>query len=126
MVARVLTESQEDYLEAILVLEKKNRVARVSEIATALHVRKSSVTAALKSLSAHGLAVYTPYAHVVLTGKGARVARALARNHARLKRFFMERLGIPAKAADRNACRMEHALDPEVMEKLMAAVEQPH
>ena len=119
-----LSESQEDYLEAILDLETNNRVARVSDIAKALNVKKSSVSAALKNLAARGLAVYTPYAHVALTADGMRFARTMVRYHVRLKRFFMERLALPEKTADRNACRMEHALEKEVMERLLSHLEK--
>ena len=44
-----LTPSLEDYLEAILRLERKNRVARVKDIAVLLNVQMPSVTGALKN-----------------------------------------------------------------------------
>ena len=119
-----LTESQEDYIEAILLLEENGRVARVSDIATTLGVRKSSVTVALKNLAGRQLAVYSPYAHVVLTPEGKRLAGVLSRTHGRLKRFFTEQLGLPAAVANRNACRMEHALDNNVMDKLLSHLDR--
>ena len=41
----------EDYLEGIIVLVRRDRVARVRDIAGRMGVGMSSVTAALKSLS---------------------------------------------------------------------------
>jgi DtxR family transcriptional regulator, Mn-dependent transcriptional regulator len=120
----VLTESQEDYLEAILALEEKNRVARVSDIAESLDVKKSSVTAALRGLAKRNLVEYSPYAQVRLTAQGKLGARALSQSHRRLKRFFIDRLGVSEEVADRNACRMEHALDPKVMERLLSHLER--
>jgi Mn-dependent DtxR family transcriptional regulator len=54
--SEILSASLEDYLEAILQLERGSRVARVSEIADQLHVSRPSVTGALKNLSGRGLA----------------------------------------------------------------------
>ncbi len=45
-----LTPSLENYLEAILFIETRNRVARVKDIADHLNVQMSSVTVALKNL----------------------------------------------------------------------------
>ena len=45
MMKKDLTQSLEDYLEAIYFLEKKSRVARVKDIAARLSVQMPSVTA---------------------------------------------------------------------------------
>lgn len=53
-----LSASLEDYLEAILSLERVSRVARVSDIAGRLGVSRPSVTGALKSLGARNLVAH--------------------------------------------------------------------
>ena len=63
----ILSASLEDYLEAILQLEREVRVARVSEIADQLKVSRPSVTGALKNLAGRGLVSHAPYGHVTLT-----------------------------------------------------------
>ena len=55
---RQLSTSLEDYLEAIIRLEKANRVARVKDIAGALNVQMPSVTGALKTLRDKGYVDY--------------------------------------------------------------------
>jgi DtxR family Mn-dependent transcriptional regulator len=45
-----LTESMENYLEAILELERPHKVARAKDIADKLHIQRDSVTGALKAL----------------------------------------------------------------------------
>ena len=119
-----LTASLEDYLEAILFLVKQNRVARVRDIAERSGVRMSSVTGALRSLADKGLVNYAPYRVVTLTAAGRRAARELVRRHEALRRFFSEALGVDGEAAERNACHVEHAIEPDVLDRLAAFSEE--
>ena len=43
----LLTESMEDYLEAILALERLHKVARAKDIAERMEVKRGTVTGAL-------------------------------------------------------------------------------
>ncbi|MDT8390098.1 MAG: metal-dependent transcriptional regulator [Lentisphaeria bacterium] len=113
-----LSAEMEDYLEAIADLESANGRARVRDIATCLSVRMPSVTQALRSLTEKGYVRYEPYRPPALTPKGKRVAAAVQRRHVVIRRFLMEVLHVEAAAADRNACRLEHAMDREVLEHL--------
>jgi DtxR family Mn-dependent transcriptional regulator len=110
-----LSASLEDYLEAILLLEKASRVARVSEIAGQLGVSRPSVSGALKSLRARGLVTHEPYGHVTLTVEGARIAAEVERRHLAIRDFLTGVLGIPGDRAETTACKMEHVLEPEVL-----------
>jgi DtxR family Mn-dependent transcriptional regulator len=110
-----LSASLEDYLEAILLLERSSRVARVSEIAEKLGVSRPSVTGALKSLSSRRLVVHAPYGHVTLTAEGARIAAEVERRHLAIRDFLTGVLGIPGDRAETTACKMEHVLEPEIL-----------
>ena len=70
VVTKRLTPSLEDYLETILLLVRRDRVARVRDIAGHMGVAMSSVTAALKSLSKRKLVNYDPYEVITLTASG--------------------------------------------------------
>ncbi len=70
-----LSESLEDYLEAIYHLVAEKQVARSRDIATRLRVGRSSVTGALQALSEKGLVNYEPYEAITLT-RGGRAAAA--------------------------------------------------
>jgi DtxR family Mn-dependent transcriptional regulator len=118
-----LSASLEDYLEAILQLERASRVARVSEIAELLHVSRPSVTGALKILTGRGLAVHARYGHVTLTEAGERIAEDVKRRHVAIRDFLTGVLGIPLDKAETAACRMEHVLDPEVLARFVAHAE---
>lgn len=114
-----MTASQEDYLEAILQLSEENRVARSKEIAERLNVTKASVTGALRQLKANGLVNHDPYSYITLTEEGERIARDVTRRHEILADFLLRVLGLDEKAADENACRIEHAIDQEVLDRLI-------
>jgi DtxR family Mn-dependent transcriptional regulator len=123
MARKKLTASQEDYLEAILLLVREGRVARVRDIAAHVGVGKPSVTAALKSLAKRNLVNYDPYQYITLTDAGRTAAQRVERRHHVLKDFLTEILGIDAATAEENACRMEHAVDQQVMQRLQAFAE---
>jgi DtxR family transcriptional regulator, Mn-dependent transcriptional regulator len=118
-----LTSAMEDYLEAIYHLERERRIARVRDIAGRLGVKMSSVTSALKSLGARGFIRYDPHQFIELTERGMERAKQIVRKHEILKRFFTRVLNVDEASAEDNACRIEHNLDPAVMEKLVAFVE---
>ena len=119
----VLSESLEDYLEAILLLERESRVARVSEIADQLNVSRPSVTGALKNLAARGLVTHEPYGHVTLTDEGNDIAIEVERRHVAIRSFLVGVLGVPKEKADTTACRLEHVLEPDVLAHFVAYAE---
>ncbi len=118
-----LSASLEDYLEVIFHLEQSNRVARAKDIADQMSVQRASVTGALKALSGRGLINYSPYSFITLTPSGRDIAREVIRRHKTLKEFFMNTLQLGPEDAEANACRIEHAIDPTAMERLVRFVE---
>ena len=118
-----LTRSLEDYLEAILYLIRKGRVARVRDIAKRLGVGMPSVTVALKALSQRKLVNYDPYEVITLTDHGREVAEEISRRHFVLRRFLTDVLGLDGESAEANACRMEHAVDEALLERLIRFAE---
>jgi DtxR family transcriptional regulator, Mn-dependent transcriptional regulator len=118
-----LTSAMEDYLEAIYHLERERRIARVRDIANRLGVKMSSVSSALKSLGSRGLIQYDPHQFITLTERGIKKAKEIVRKHEVLQRFLVKVLQVDETVAEDNACRIEHHLDPEVIEKLTRFVE---
>ena len=105
-----LSESLEDYLEAILELEETHKVARAKDIAEKLGVQRGSVTGSLKALKEKGLIEQEHYGYVSLTKQGVRMAREIARRHTVLKDFLLSVLQLAPQEAEDVACKMEHAL----------------
>lgn len=119
MQVRRLSATQENYLESIFALEEKSGSAHVLDIAASVGVHKSTVTAALKTLSAKGLVNYAPYGAVTCTPEGRRIAGRVAHSHEVIRDFLQEILLVDPEAAEENACRMEHVMDPDVMDRLV-------
>ena len=113
-----LSAKAEDYLETILRLSETPRGARTGDIAGALRVQPSTVSAALKSLKEQGLLDYEPYGVVGLTPKGRQVAEDIAGRHVALRRFFTETLGLSQEEAELAACGMEHDATPLVLDRI--------
>jgi len=118
-----LTPQSEDYLEAIFRAIAQKGIARAGEISRRLSVHKSTVTAALKGLAEKGLVNYTPYEPVTLTPAGRQVAEEVTRRHEAIRRFLVDVLVVEPEAAEANACRMEHAMDPDVADRLLRFME---
>lgn len=115
-------ESGEDYLEAILLLSKQQKDVHSVEVARKLGVAKPTVTKAVKNL------VQMEYItmdgmHLKLTEKGMARAEEIYEKHTLITRFW-ELLGVPTEPAERDACRMEHLVSPEVYEAISNFVEK--
>ena len=115
-----LSESLEDFLEIILDLERENKVARAKDIAERMNIQPGSVTGALKNLAEKKLINYAPYSFITLTEKGARIAKDVARRHRVLKDFLLRVLQLDEETAETTACRMEHAIDEQTMNRLVS------
>lgn len=112
-----LSASQEDYLEAIFEILLERPAVRARDIARRLRVSGPSVTAALRHLAAKKLIRYAPYEYVTLTDAGRAAGSRIARRHAVLRDFFVEELGAEPAEAEQCACRVEHAVTPDLFER---------
>lgn len=115
-----LSANMEDYLEAVLLCTGENGAARVVDIRNMLGVKTPSVTGALKSLAQGGYVLHQPYGGVELTAKGMHAAQDVKKRHAILSRFLTQVLGVTPKTADIDACKMEHTISRETLDKLHA------
>ncbi len=113
-----LTANMEDYLEAVLFCANEKGLARVSDIRDMLQVKTPSVTGAMKTLAQEGYVLHEPYSGIKLTAKGRRAAEDVKKRHAILSRFLTQVLGVNPKTAETDACKMEHTISHETLEKL--------
>lgn len=118
-----LSASLEDYLEAIYNLNAAGDAVRVKDIADRMDVKMPSVTGALRSLASKGLVKHEPYESVELTDDGLSLARDIALRHSTVSEFLMSVLGLSETDAEREACRLEHAIQPETLDKLIKFIE---
>lgn len=113
-----LSESMEDYLEAIFNLIKENGSARVTDIANSLGIAASSVNQGLKRLNKQGLIEQQKYGPIELTKSGVQAAEKINCKHQILYLFLHKTLGVDPEIADQDACSIEHALSQESFEKM--------
>ncbi len=113
----------EDYLEAILVLKRKNKVARVRDISQLMNVKPSSVASALRTLSRDNFVIHELYGYVDLTPEGEKLAERIQKRHEMLTKFLTQVLCINPRIAAEDACRMEHAISQETSKKLTKFLE---
>lgn len=118
-----ISSNMEDYLEAIVVLKRKNTVARVKDICKHLNVKASSVNSALNTLSEKGFVIHEKYGYVDLTEKGEALAKHIKRRHDVIAKFLTDILNIDYNIASEDACKMEHILSPETFQKLTKFIE---
>ena len=118
-----LHASGEDYLEAILVLQKQNGIVRSVDVARHMDVSKPSVCHAVATLKNGGFLTMDDDFFLHLTDVGREVAEQIYEKH----RFFTERLiaaGVDPKTAEADACRIEHVISEESFKRLKASAEQ--
>ena len=106
------TESQENYLETILVLSTKKPVVRSVDIANELGFKKSSISIAMKNLREQEYITVTPEGYIYLTPAGQAIARAVYEKHQTITNMLIN-LGVPAHTAEEDACRIEHIISED-------------
>lgn len=117
-----LSQSQEDYLEAIFDLISDKGTATVSDMAERLGVAKPSVVKALTRLCELKLATHERYGDVGLTEVGRNIAETVRLRHNTLVSFLTDFLGVDEGTADGDACALEHNLSGRTTERLVAFI----
>ena len=118
-----LYASGEDYLEVILVLQKKLGMVRSVDVARHMEVSKPSVCHAVATLRDGGFLIMDEDRFLHLTDVGREVAEKIYERHC----FFTEQLiaaGVDPKTAEADACRIEHIISQDSFEKIRRAHEQ--
>ena len=118
-----LHASGEDYLETILVLQKKLGMVRSVDVARHMEVSKPSVCHAVATLRDGGFLMMDEGHFLHLTDVGREVAEKIYERHC----FFTEQLitaGVDPKTAEADACRIEYTISQDSFEKIRRAHEQ--
>lgn len=118
-----LHASGEDYLEAILVLQKKMGMVRPVDIARHMGFTKPSITHAITTLQVGGFVERDEGGFIRLTDVGREVAEKIYERHC----FFTEQLiaaGVDPRIAEVDACRIEHIISNESFSRLKEAAAQ--
>lgn len=109
-------ESRENYLETILILEKKNGLVKSVDIAKKLNYSKASVSRAMGILKEHSLIIMEVDGGIILTKEGRKKAEEIYEKHILITKFLVNTLGISFDIAEKDACRIEHIISKETFE----------
>lgn len=107
-----ISESAENYLEAILVLSTQKPVVRSIDVVNYTGYRKSSICVAMKNLNTCGLITIDPEGYIHLTEDGMKIASMIYERHQVLSEWLI-RLGVDEKIVLEDACRIEHDISRE-------------
>lgn len=106
-----LTQSVEDYLEAIYILYKTTDKIKSTRIAEMIGVSKPAVNKAMTELIDKGLITKESYSDVILTDLGKQYAMKVYEKHVSIKAALIK-LGVPEDIAELDSCKIEHILSP--------------
>ena len=110
-------ESEENYLEAILMLSEELPVVRSVDIANHLAFKKSSVSIAMKNLREKKYITMTDAGYIYLTEAGKAIAENVYERH-KVLTFCLEKLGVDPDIAEQDACKVEHVISQETFDAI--------
>ena len=116
-----LSPSYEDYIEAIYDLcDKGGGSCRSVDIAEDLGFSKASVARATKNLRESGYIDMERYGLIHLTEKGEEYGKRILSRHKTLSSFLIDILGVNPEVADEEACKIEHTISQDTMDRWTA------
>ena len=114
----MITSGLEDYIELIYNSISNNKEIKAIDISHAFNISRPAVSEALIRLMDMDLIIYEGRKGIKITPKGIVEAKKIINKHNILYRFFKEVLGVEDELADKNACKIEHVIDEELLSKL--------
>ncbi|OGQ75888.1 MAG: hypothetical protein A3G94_08045 [Deltaproteobacteria bacterium RIFCSPLOWO2_12_FULL_60_16] len=120
-----ITPATEDYLKAIYVLAEEMQPVIAARVADEMGVSPSTMFSTLRRLEREGYVKVEGRKEIHLTGKGKKVAEGILRRHFLTERFLTDLLDLDWVKAHLEAHRLEHAISPEVEEKLAKLLHHP-
>ena len=117
-------ESEEMYLETILLLKQKSTNVHSVDVVEELNYAKSSVSRGMNLLVKNGYITMDRVTGVIeFTEKGREKAQNIYERH-RVLTKALEKIGASAEMAEENACRIEHVISEEMFEIIKKSVNE--
>ena len=115
-------ESAEDYLERILMLQKKLGKVRSIDIAHDMGYSKPSISRAIKLLKEASYITVDSNGIIDFTQEGKELANSIYERHLLLT-TFLTKIGVAEETAKKDACGIEHHLSEETFNALKKHIE---
>ena len=122
---RALSQSIEDYLKTIYILNSEGEGASTTNIAGALEVSSASVTNMVKKLAEMGLVKYESYKGATLTEAGKKIALEILRHHRLLELYLKEVMGYSWDEVHDEAEKLEHHISEQFEDKIAELLNNP-
>jgi len=113
-----ITHSAIHYLFAVEECLEKFGYARAVDISRALNITPGSCSTGLKSLLKKGFIVEDENKFIKLSKQGKDIVKVVEANRNSLISFFKNTLKLDDEQAVKNACKIEHLLDADVVKKM--------
>ncbi len=112
-----LSQSTEDYIEAIYLLEEQGKKAKSVEIAKMIGVSKPAVTKAMNELLKANYIEKEKYGSISLTEEGRKIGKKVYSIHVTLRDFLIQ-IGVSEKTAEKDCCLLEHVISKETLKAI--------
>ncbi|HLZ72850.1 MAG TPA: metal-dependent transcriptional regulator [Dehalococcoidia bacterium] len=119
------TMTSENYLIAICTLTDEGEQPTLARLAAFCGVSAPTMGEAARRLERDGLVRIEPRRSVELTAQGREIADTLLRRHRLIERWLTDGLGLDWATAHEEAHRLEHAVSPQVEERIAASLGFP-
>ena len=107
-------ESEEMYLETILLLTNRSNEVRSIDVANELNYSRASVSRAMGLLQKKEY-ITIENSYIKLTESGMKKAQDIFERH-EIITDLLQHIGVSSELAEENACRIEHVISPELLE----------
>ncbi|HEY8476740.1 MAG TPA: iron dependent repressor, metal binding and dimerization domain protein [Chloroflexota bacterium] len=121
----MITPVVQQYLATIYVMASEGQTVIGARLAERLGVKAPTVTETLRRLLQEGYVTWGDRKEIRLTEAGRAVAESAVRRHRVVERWLTDALGLDWADAHEVAHRLEHAVTPEVVDRLLTALGRP-
>src|SRR5438270_3820981 len=116
------TPAEDEYLQTIFWLEEAGLPITGANVARAMQVSPPTVHEMVGRLESDGYITRDEDRSLLFTNHGREHAAAVVRRHRLIERFLTDVLGIPWDEVHEEAERLEHAMSPNLEERMLAAI----
>jgi DtxR family Mn-dependent transcriptional regulator len=120
-----LSQSIEDYLKVIYVLQAEGEKVTTTNIANAIGVSSASVTNMLKKLAKMNLLDHESYKGAKLTNSGKKIALEILRHHRLLELYLKEIMGYSWDEVHDEAEKLEHHISEQFEDRIAELLNHP-
>lgn len=113
-----LTNSQEEYILAMYLLQEEKGIIRVTDIAKKLEITKPSVNNGINNLKALGLINYERYSDITFSKNGEEIAKEILKKQDIIYVFLKNIIGVEKEKASKESIAMKHAISKDTTDKL--------